>query len=77
MKISMRGLVWLSMILLTVAIIACSIIFNFWRWLVVFYAITLLLTAYFFYRDAKCQKQAKQKQSQSKIVAIYFCQKIV
>lgn len=56
MKISMRGLVWLSMILLTVAIIACSIIFNFWRWLVVFYTITLLLTAYFFYRDAKCQK---------------------
>lgn len=56
MKISMRGLVWLSMILLTVVIIACSIIFNFWRWLVVFYAITLLLTAYFFYQDAKRQK---------------------
>lgn len=56
MKISMRGLVWLSMILLTVVIIVCSIIFNFWRWLVVFYAITLLLTAYFFYQDTKRQK---------------------
>lgn len=56
MKISMRGVVWLSMILSSVAIIACSIIFNFWRWLIAFYAVTLLLTIYIFYKDTRGQK---------------------
>lgn len=56
MKISMRGLVWLSLILITIGIIICSIIFNFWRWLVVFYGINVLLTVYLFYQDTRWQK---------------------
>ena len=56
MKISMRGLVWLSIILITIGIITCSIIFNFWRWLVVFYGINVLLIAHLFHQDMQRQK---------------------
>lgn len=61
---SIRGIAWLLLIVATLIIVASSIVFNYWRWLVVFYGTSVVLTAHAFYEDDQQEKERSNENEQ-------------